>query len=111
MLLAALYGFVKVDKSFFPDSTLNKFYIDYWLPEGTHINETVADLSKIERYLKELDGVEDVATFVGQGALRFMLTYTPEKIESSYGQLLVTVKEIGRASCRERCRSRWSPYH
>ena len=22
-----------------------------------------------------------------------------------------TVTEIGRASCRERCRSRWSPYH
>src|SRR3989454_3862663 len=22
-----------------------------------------------------------------------------------------TLQEIGRASCRERCRSRWSPYH
>ena len=27
------------------------------------------------------------------------------------GDLIVRLDEIGRASCRERCRSRWSPYH
>src|SRR5260221_8887961 len=26
-------------------------------------------------------------------------------------RILVPVRQIGRASCRERCRSRWSPYH
>ena len=40
-----------------------------------------------------LEGVESVATFLGQGALRFMLTYSPEKINSSYGQVLITVKD------------------
>ena len=27
------------------------------------------------------------------------------------GAIVVEKKEIGRASCREKCRSRWSPYH
>ena len=30
----ALYAFGYVDRSFFPDSTRNQFYVDYWLPEG-----------------------------------------------------------------------------
>ena len=37
--------------------------------------------------------------------LEGMLTITAQ--ESKIG----TATQIGRASCRERCRSRWSPYH
>ncbi|MFC1835181.1 efflux RND transporter permease subunit [Thermodesulfobacteriota bacterium] len=93
LLGLAIYSFGYVDSTFFPDSTLNKFYIDYWLPEGTHVEETSRDLKEIEEYLAGLDEVESVSTFMGQGALRFMLTYTPEKINGSYGQLLVEVKD------------------
>jgi multidrug efflux pump subunit AcrB len=93
LLCLAVYGFGFIDRSFFPDSTLNKFYVDYWLPEGTHIQDTAQDLEKIEQYVSKLEGVESVSTFVGQGSLRFMLTYTPEKVNSSYGQLIVTVKD------------------
>jgi multidrug efflux pump subunit AcrB len=93
LLGVAMIGFGYVDKSFFPDSTLNMFYVDYWAPEGTHIDETAADLVEIEKYLEKLDGVESVSTFVGLGALRFMLTYAPEKINSSYAQLVIRVKD------------------
>ena len=35
--------------------------------------------------------VSHVSTFIGQGALRFMLTYVPEDPNSSYAQLLIDV--------------------
>jgi multidrug efflux pump subunit AcrB len=93
LLCVAAYGYGLVDKTFFPDSTLNKFYIDYWLPEGTHIEETTRDLKKIEKHLMSLEEVESVTTFIGAGGQRFMLIYTPEDPYTAYGQLLVTVKD------------------
>jgi multidrug efflux pump subunit AcrB len=93
MLVVAVVGFQYVDRSFFPESTLNKFYVDYWLPEGTHIERTRDDLAKIERFVLKIKDVDSVATFIGKGALRFMLTYSPEKVNTAYGQLLVTVKD------------------
>jgi len=40
-----------------------------------------------------LDEVIDVTTLVGQGAQRFMLVYSPESANSSYGQFLVSVTD------------------
>jgi multidrug efflux pump subunit AcrB len=37
-----------------------------------------------------------VASFVGQGGLRFMLTYSPEDPNAAYGQLLVRVDDYSR---------------
>jgi len=94
LMCLALYGFGHVNKSFFPDSTLDKFYVDYWAPEGTHIRDTARELEKIEKFVHGLDGVESVSTFIGQGALRFMLTYSPEKNSTgAYSQLIATVKD------------------
>ena len=33
------------------------------------------------------------------------------KVRKQPGDVLTAESKIGRASCRERCRSRWSPYH
>lgn len=93
LLALSLYGFGFVKQSFFPDSTRPQFMVHYWLPQGTHITRTETDLKKIEEHLLSLGEVSDVATFVGQGASRFLLTYTPEDNNSSYGLLLVSVAE------------------
>ncbi|MBM9511461.1 efflux RND transporter permease subunit [Desulfogranum marinum] len=93
MLALAIYGFGFVDHNFFPNSPRPQFTIDMTLPEGTHIEETAAQLRKLESYVSSLEGVSDVTTFVGGGALRFILTYSPEMPNSSYGQLLVSVSD------------------
>jgi len=36
---------------------------------------------------------------------------TPPVIRARIDETLNTMQKIGRASCREECRSRWSPYH
>ena len=93
MLALAIYGFGFVDHNFFPNSPRPQFTIDMTLPEGTHIEETAAQLGELESYVATLEGVTDVTTFVGGGALRFILTYSPEMPTSSYGQLLVSVSD------------------
>ncbi|MFO7749638.1 MAG: efflux RND transporter permease subunit [Desulfobacteraceae bacterium] len=96
LLLLSLYGFSFVEESFFPKSSRPQFLIDYWRAEGTHINETASDLEKAQEWVSNLDNVEAVDTFVGQGALRFLLTYDQEMPNSSFGQLLVSVKDYNK---------------
>jgi multidrug efflux pump subunit AcrB len=93
VLGAALAGFGAVPKNFFPASTRNQFFVDYWRPQGTHINEVTADIKKIGSYVRSLDGVEQVTTFVGEGSLRFVLNYHYQPPNTSFGQLLVQVHD------------------
>jgi multidrug efflux pump subunit AcrB len=89
----SVFGFGKLDQSFFPDSTRPQFMVDYWLPQGTGIERTEADVKTIEDYVRGIEGVTHVTSIVGQGAPRFLLTYTPEKQNSAYAQLLVDVED------------------
>ncbi|HXV59223.1 MAG TPA: efflux RND transporter permease subunit, partial [Vicinamibacteria bacterium] len=90
----AIFAFTQyVKQSFFPDSTRPQFFVDFWFPEGTHIDETVRQIGAAEEYLLGLEGVESAATFVGGGQIRFLLTYTPEQLYPSYAQVLLTVDD------------------
>ncbi len=93
LLVLSIRGFGFVKQSFFPDSTRPQFMVHYWLPQGTHISRTEADLEQIEAHLRSLEGVTDASTFVGRGAPRFILTYSPEDANSAYGMLLVRVDD------------------
>jgi multidrug efflux pump subunit AcrB len=93
MFAASLWGFQYVDKTFFPNSTRPQFMIDFWLPQGTHIEKTVATAAEVENYLLELEGASHVTTLAGAGGLRFLLTYAPEKVNTAYAQFLVDVDD------------------
>jgi multidrug efflux pump subunit AcrB len=89
----SVWGFRFVDNSFFPNSTRPQFIVDFWLPEGTHIDETVRTAADVEKYLLGLDNATHVTTLAGAGAMRFLVTYGPEKPDSSYAQFLVDVED------------------
>lgn len=93
LLFLGLYGFGKVPPAFFPQSARPQFVVDYWLPQGTHIERTLKDAEQLEKFVMGIEGVESVATWVGKGALRFMLVYSPEDANSAYAQLLITVND------------------
>jgi multidrug efflux pump subunit AcrB len=90
---ASLIGFGQISRSFFPPSTRPQLMVDLWLPQGTHIDDTTAMVAEVEQNLLGREGVTHVTSLVGQGGLRFLLTYTPEKLNSSYAQLLVDVED------------------
>jgi len=93
MMFLAVEGFQLVPKGFFPDSTKRLVFVNYWKPQGTHIEQTVADLAEIEETVRGMQGVENVAAIAGKSALRFMLSYSVELPNSSFGQLLVQVED------------------
>ncbi len=83
----AAWGFGFVESMFFPDSTRPQFYVEIYMPEGTHIEDTEKAVEKVEAYLKGVEGVTDVASAIGGGDLRFLLTYSP--LGSSPGNAVV----------------------
>lgn len=89
----SLWGFSFVQQNFFPSSTRAQFMVDFWLPQGTHIEETQKHAESVENYLGNLANVEHVTTTIGEGALRFLLTYQPQQSNSSYAQFLVDVDD------------------
>lgn len=93
LLVSAIYGFNWVKPGFMPDSARPQFVVDMYLPQGSDIRETEHELEEMAKYVHEKSGVTHVTRFVGQGGLRFMLTYSPEDPNSSYGQLLIDVED------------------
>ncbi len=85
-----------VDSLFFPDSSMTKFMIDFWAPQGTRIEYTSARLREIEDRLLADERVDNVASFVGAGPPRFYLPVEPEANNPAYGQLIVNMKDYRR---------------
>ncbi len=93
MFVASIVGFGSVRQSFFPDSTRPQFYVDFWFPEGTDIEETSRQMARAEKAFLEREGVTHVTTQIGGGSPRFLLTYTPESNYASFAQTLVDVED------------------
>lgn len=95
LLGLAIFGFGFLEQNFFPPSTRPQFMIDVWMPEGTHIDKTTQAADAVSEYIREKypDDVSNITATIGAGAPRFLLVYAPEKADSSYGQLLVDVKD------------------
>ena len=94
LLVVSILGFGNVKQMFFPDASRLQFMIDYWLPEGTRIQEVSADFKDIEKELMENPMVESVSSFIGAGPPRFYLPVDPESPYQSYGQLIVNTRTL-----------------
>lgn len=92
-LAAAVVGFGSVTQLFFPTSSMTKFMIDYYAPEGTRIETVSAAISEIEAQIEKDDRVTGIASFVGAGPPRFYLPVDPEGVNPSYAQIIVNVAD------------------
>ena len=96
LLVVAIAGFGKVRQNFFPPSNTPMFFIDLWLPQGTDIRYTEQLVAELDQHVLEQEGVTTVSSTIGQGALRFILTYSPQKQYPNYAQLLVRTDNLER---------------
>ncbi|BAN51301.1 efflux RND transporter permease subunit [Metapseudomonas resinovorans] len=95
LLVAAIMGFGQVRQSFFPPANTPMFFVDLWLPQGTDINHTRALAAAVDQHILGREGVDRVVTTIGQGTLRFILTYSGERQYSNYAQVLVRTENLG----------------
>src|SRR5262249_24023147 len=93
LFVLALFGFARIDQSFFPPSTRPQFMVDSYLPSGSDIRETDAFAADVQQYIHSLPGVTHVTSFIGGGGLRFMLVYTPERENRAFAQFLIDVND------------------
>ena len=93
LLLVSMYGFSFVTQLFFPDSSMKKFMIDYWAPQGTRIQTVAEDLKALEQNLLGDNRVEDISAFIGAGPPRFYLPVEPERNNASYAQIIVSMHD------------------
>ena len=93
MLALSIFAFRFVENSFFPDSTRAQFMVDVWLPGGTRLDQTDRVTGEMQKSIAGISGITHITTSVGQGALRFLLTYSPERFDPSYAQFLIDVKD------------------
>ena len=93
LFVASIWGFQFVKSGFFPASTSPQMVVDYWLPQGTRIEQTQRDIQDIEAYVRDLPGVVAVETSIGAGGIRYMLIYGPEQTNAAYAQLLVRTED------------------
>ncbi len=94
LLAAAGYGFRYVENIFFPNSERTMFMLEYWLPEGSRIQEVSADLHRIETFVGSQPEVTHTAACIGAGAPRFILEYEPQIPNTSYGILLINAERL-----------------
>jgi multidrug efflux pump subunit AcrB len=93
LLAAGIFGFGKVQQSFFPDSTRPQFMVHLWMPAGSDIRATAERVDLLAQEARKLEGVTDVIDMTGTGGLRFLLTYSPENADSAYGIIFVGVED------------------
>ncbi|MEQ9728745.1 efflux RND transporter permease subunit [Pseudomonas sp. WHRI 8822A] len=94
LFAASLGGMTLVQSQFFPASDRPEILVDLNLPQNASINETRAQVDRLEA---SLQGDEDIArwsTYIGQGALRFYLPLDQQLQNPFYAQLVIVAKDI-----------------
>ena len=94
LFVLSVFGFGFVKQLFFPASTRPQFMVESFFREGIHVEETARKVKQIEEYLEKQEGVTQIASAIGGGHPRFLLTYgVPVEAANQYSSVLVTVDD------------------
>ena len=96
-------GMGSVKRQFFPNSDRPEVLVEVQMPEGTSIAATSAATKKVEDWLKQQPEAEIVSSYIGRGAVRFVLSYNPELPDPSFAKIIVLTPD---AEARDRLKLR-----
>lgn len=98
VLIATFLGccllFIKIPKTFFPDSDKRGFTINMWAPEGSKVDVIEKAAKELREYLAEDEGVVDITTTIGASPVRYYTATIPEMPNPSFAQLILNVKKV-----------------
>ncbi|AMJ59399.1 efflux RND transporter permease subunit [Bosea sp. PAMC 26642] len=103
MFSVSLYGMRFVEQQFFPSSDRNELLVDFTLQQNASITDTKAQMDRFEAKLAGDADIHHWSSYIGQGAVRFILSFDPQPANPNYGQMVIVTKNI---AARERLRSR-----
>ena len=100
---ASLVALQSVPKQFFPSSDRPEILVDWTLPNNSAIQETRAQMDRFEKSLEGDPDIDHWSSYVGQSAVRFVLTLDIQPPNAYYGQTIIVTKNL---QARERVRAK-----
>jgi multidrug efflux pump len=104
VFFASLFGMQFVQQQFFPSSDRPELIVDWTLPQNSSIAETKAQMDRFEA--AALVGDPDIdrwSSYVGQGAVRFLLSFDVQPANPFFGQIAIVTKNF---AARQRVKAR-----
>ncbi|MEF8718195.1 MAG: efflux RND transporter permease subunit [Candidatus Accumulibacter necessarius] len=101
VFVAALYLSSHVSRQFFPSSDRPELTVDLTLRQNASIFATEQEVKRLEEILKTDSDVKHFSSYVGRGAIRFILTLDVQLANPFFGQFVVVTKDL---EARERLR-------
>lgn len=92
--VAAIAMFRFVPQQFFPASGRLELMVDLKLGEGSSLSNTEAEVTRLEKMIKEHSGVDNYVAYVGTGSPRFYLPLDQQLPAASFAQFVVLAKTI-----------------
>jgi multidrug efflux pump len=92
--VAALFLLRFVPQQFFPASDRPELTVDMTLRQNASIYATEAQAKRLEAVLKSDADVDHFSTYIGRGAIRFILTLNVQLANPFFAQFVVVAKDI-----------------
>ena len=90
-------------RQFFPSSDRPELMVDLTLPQNASIYATEAHVERFEAMLKGDPDVDHWSTYVGRGAIRFILTLNVQLANPFFAQFVIVAKDV---EARERLQAK-----
>ncbi|MGO4282819.1 efflux RND transporter permease subunit, partial [Bosea sp. TAB14] len=93
-----------VQQQFFPSSDRRELIVDWTVAQNASITETRAQMDRFEKIaLVGEPDIERWSSYVGQGAMRFVLSYDVQPASPNFGQIVIVTHDL---AARERLRAK-----
>jgi multidrug efflux pump subunit AcrB len=90
----ALFLLRFVPQQFFPASDRPELTMDMTLPQSASIHATQAHVERMEALLKDDPDIDHYSTYVGRGAIRFILTLNVQLANPFFAQFVIVAKDV-----------------
>jgi multidrug efflux pump subunit AcrB len=92
--VAAMFLMRFVPNQFFPNSDRPELTVDLTLRQNASIFATEAQVKRLEEELKDDPDVAHFSSYVGRGAIRFILTLNAQLANPFFGQFVIVAKDF-----------------
>jgi multidrug efflux pump subunit AcrB len=92
--VAAVYLSSHVSRQFFPSSDRPELTVDLTLRQNASIFATEQEVKRLEAILKTDPDVDHFSSYVGRGAIRFILTLNVQLANPFFGQFVIVAKDL-----------------
>ncbi|MCA0278209.1 MAG: efflux RND transporter permease subunit [Proteobacteria bacterium] len=95
VFVLSVVGLTFVQQQFFPPSDRPELIVDWNLPQNSSIAETRLQIERFEQIaLKGNPDIDHWSSYIGQGAVRFVLAYDVQPANPYFGQVVIVTKDL-----------------